>query len=374
MVQESPQRSQLTEFGSVASPALSRPKPVRELLPTPLLAQRHRAWTLGLPPQCEAPAQSAPLIIAVGGGKGGVGKSLIASNLAAKLARTGFRVAALDLDCGGSNLHTYFGMNSPEHCLGEFIVQGKCELRDVLVQTPIDGLMVAASQRDDAWSVADALAGVGLTRLWAGILSLGARRDLDGFDIVLLDLGAGTARHTIDLFACAHMGLITALPEPTSVENAYLFLRTTLFRLFEHAGGRLSAPDQVQEIIRALNFDAPGQAQRSYTDKLRMLYQGNPGIVGPLASVLSGRVAGIVVNQIRSQADIDIGKAMEMAAQRYFGFTSAFLGYLNYDEAAWKSLRNRRLLLMDFPQSVLTRRLSEVSNALLRGVGVNVGS
>lgn len=347
---------------------------LRHLLPTQLLQQRHRAWTLGLPPQCEITpqSQSMPLIIAIGGGKGGVGKSLISANLAARFARVGFRVAALDLDCGGSNLHTYFGLNQSSYSLGDFIVHERCKMQDILQPTCIDGLSIAASQRDNSWTVTDSLNGVGMSRLFAGIQSLANPQSGGNFDVVIVDLGAGSARHTIDVFTCAHVGIVTALPEPTSVENSYLFLRTTLMRLLENAGKRLGVEDQAQEILQTLNRDTVGLPHRSYTDKLRSLYQANPSVVAPLASVLSGRMVGVIINQTRSQADIDIGRAMEMAAQRYFGFASQYLGYLNYDESAWKSLRNKRLLLVDFPQALLTRRLCDVASTLLKGVGITI--
>jgi flagellar biosynthesis protein FlhG len=175
------------------------------------------------------------------------------------------------------------------------------------------------------------------------------------------------------MFCCAHAGIVTALPEPTSVENAYLFMRTALMRLLSHSAARLGIPDEGSSIVSFLSNEQPGAPARSYTEKLRLLYQSNPASVGAIAAVLSGRLLGIMINQTRSQADIDIGKAMEMAAQRYFGFTSAYLGYLNYDEVAWKSLRNKRLLLLDFPQSVIVRRLTEATNVLLKQCGVTVG-
>lgn len=56
-------------------------------VPSALMVQRHKGWLLGLPVQCSVPTQSYPLILAVGGGKGGVGKSLISANLGAYLAR-----------------------------------------------------------------------------------------------------------------------------------------------------------------------------------------------------------------------------------------------------------------------------------------------
>jgi flagellar biosynthesis protein FlhG len=83
---------------------------------------------------------------------------------------------------------------------------------------------------------------------------------------------------------------------------------------------------------------------------------------------------GILINQTRSQADADIGKAMEIAAQRYFGFTSQLLGHLNYDEAAWKALRNKRLLLQDFPQALISKKLGDATLALLKSVGLSTGN
>ncbi|MCX6117689.1 MAG: P-loop NTPase [Proteobacteria bacterium] len=340
--------------------------------PTPLMQSRHRAWSLGLPQNCIVPETSSPLVIAVGGGKGGVGKSMISANLAARFARLGFRVAALDMDCGGSNLHTYFGLTGLNHCLGDFLVHSKCAIRDTLSPTPIEGLHVAASQRDDAWSVADSLSSTGMSQLWSGIQSLGRADHGTKYDVVIIDLGAGSARHTIDLFCTAHLGVIAALPEPTSVENSYLFLRTLLFRLIENTGFHLNMQSEVSRIVANLAGDAHFGAAKSYTEKLRLMYQTDPHVVGSVASVLAGRTIGIVMNQTRSQADIDIGKAMEMAGQRYFGFTSQFLGYLNYDEAAWKSLRNKRLLLVDFPQALIAKRIAELSHSILRSVGASI--
>ena len=224
--------------------------------------------------------------------------------------------------------------------------------------------------RDDAWAVADCLNDAGFSRLWSGISSLGEH----GYQVVLLDLGAGTSRHTIDLFCCAHAGIVTALPEPTSVENAYLFMRATLSRVLGHAAARLGRAEEGAAMLAALNQENPAAPGRSYTEKLRLLYQADPTLIGPMAAALSGRLMGIMINQTRSQADIDVGKAMEMAAQRYFGFTSAYLGYLNYDETAWKSLRNKRLLVQDFPHSVIVRRLGDATNVLLKHCGVHVAT
>src|SRR5690606_3441331 len=60
-------------------------------------------------------------IWAVGGGKGGVGKSLISSSLATSLTRQGNQVIAVDLDLGGANLHTTLGVDLPRQGLSDFL-------------------------------------------------------------------------------------------------------------------------------------------------------------------------------------------------------------------------------------------------------------
>ena len=77
------------------------------------MAARQRGWELGLPGYADLSGRCPPPIIAVGGGKGGVGKSLVSANLAVKLAASGWRVLAIDMDIGGANLHTYFGLPTP---------------------------------------------------------------------------------------------------------------------------------------------------------------------------------------------------------------------------------------------------------------------
>jgi flagellar biosynthesis protein FlhG len=330
---------------------------------TPIIQQRFKSWSLGLPSQCDPSVGPLPAIIAIGGGKGGVGKSLLTANIAASLAKAGFTVTAFDLDCGGANLHTYFGVSSSVGCLGDAIVHGRVGLGELMTPTSIAGLTLVSSSKDDAWTTSDVLSGVGLSRLWQGLVDLRKR----GVQIVLWDLGAGTQRHTIDLFCCAHAGIITALPEPTSIENAYLFIRTAMMRLLDHATQRVGLGEQAQEVMGFIQNEHPNA--RTYTDKMRLLYQSSPGTMGPLLSTLSARTMGICMNQVRSQGDIDIGAAVELAANRYFGFASKYIGYLNYDDVAWKALRNRRLMSLDFPHAGITRKIQELSLTILKELG-----
>jgi flagellar biosynthesis protein FlhG len=333
-----------------------------------LLAHKHKSWSLGLPSNLQF-AENLPLILAVGGGKGGVGKSMMSANIAARLAKLGFAVCAIDMDLGGSNLHTYFGLRDHGIGLSECLFKKRCSLSETLVPTSTPGLSLILNSRDNIGSSNEQSMNMAIQGLWEGLQGLECPRTKRPVEIVLLDLGAGTSQHTIDLFCLAHFGILASFPEPTSIENCYLFMRTFLFRLLENAGKRLNTSIPTADVLRVLSQDQPGEAQ-SYTERLRFLYQQNPSLVGKLASTLAGRQIGIVLNQTRSAADVQMGGAMEMSAQRYFGFQAHNLGHLSYDEAAWKSLRNRRLLSIDFPQAIVTKQYNDVTANLLKNIGL----
>mgnify|MGYP001549711292 CR=1 FL=1 len=77
-----------------------------------------------------------PRIWAIGGGKGGIGKSVIATNLAVSMAGPGRRVALVDADLGGANLHTLLGVPSPKVNLSDFISKRVTSLGEVMTPLP----------------------------------------------------------------------------------------------------------------------------------------------------------------------------------------------------------------------------------------------
>lgn len=336
---------------------------------TPFLEHRHRGWELGLPAYIERSAELAkpPIIIAVGGGKGGVGKSLVSANLAVRMAGNGVRVLAIDLDIGGANLHTYFGISAPAHNLADAIVYGRRTVPEVILPSGVHGVSLIAGGGEEAWGGANGIHEGTLRKLFQAIFSL---KQMGLADLVILDLGAGTHRHTLDFFAAAHLGLMTVLPEPTSIENAYLFLKTSLFRMIENVGDNLGLPEVAGMTRRhLLSSDGGGRGRGGYTDKLRFVAQEHPAFIQQVGLAMASRTLGIAINQVRGQKDIDVGKSMELIGERYFGFQTRYCGYLNYDEAAWKSLRNRRLLVVDFPHSVLSKRFTELARVMLSNLG-----
>ncbi len=338
--------------------------PIPEAAPA-AKAPYNDGWLRGIPPYVHPQTTSLPWIIAVGGGKGGVGKSLVSANLAAKLAHAGRRVLAIDLDLGGANLHTYFGVTLPRFGATD-LLKGDVPIQDLVVQTPVHGvsLVTAGANDHDSWLGGD-LSANDFCRITKFITE--ARTALAA-DVVLIDLGAGSHRHTLDFFSLAHVAMLTVLPEPTSIENAYVFLKAWLFHTIDSVAYRLGAPRAGDQLK---TFLAQTQAGRNtgYADKLRHVPTSLLPLAHALTLALAGRKLGVIVNQARCQKDIDLGKSVEVITSRYFGFDSQAIGYLNYDETALKALRSRHLLAADFPHSLLARRMGDVARVTLNLIG-----
>lgn len=154
-------------------------------------------------------------VLAITSGKGGVGKTFVAANLAAALTRRGQRVLVLDADLGLANLDVVLNLH-PKVTLHD-VFTGKATVDEAIVKAP-GGFSVL-------------LAGSGMveySRLTPEVRDEFVRvlrSLLPRFDVVLLDTGAGIS--DVVLFAVSLAGevLLVATPEPTSLTDAYAAIK-----------------------------------------------------------------------------------------------------------------------------------------------------
>src|SRR6185436_2717846 len=99
---------------------------------------------LAMPPPPGADARPQRQIWSVGGGKGGIGKSLLTASLGWQLAQLGKRVVLVDADLGGANLHPCLGLQNPKRTLGDFIQRRVAQIEDVAVETGQPGLRLVS--------------------------------------------------------------------------------------------------------------------------------------------------------------------------------------------------------------------------------------
>ncbi len=290
-------------------------------------------------------------IWAIGGGKGGVGKSLVTANLSICLALMGYKVVTIDLDLGGANLHTCLGMPIPERTLSDYLTKKVRELSEVVTQTPIPNLSIISGAQDD----------VGIANLKqmqkAKIISKVSSLDAD---YVLFDLGAGTTFNTLDFFISADQGILTALPEPTSIENTYRFIKSIYHR-------KLNMVEDLLEVGPLIDQAMNAKISQNSTpaDLIARVIEINPEIGHKLKIEIEKLSPKLIINQVRTQADIDIGFSMKIICRKYFGINLDYVGFLDYDATVWQSVKRRKPLLMEFPNSALVNNFDKIVHRLL---------
>ena len=266
-----------------------------------------------------ANSSSTKEIWAIGGGKGGVGKSFVAGNLGILLAQRGFRVILADLDLGGANLHTWLGVNTPEQGVSEFVDRQVEQIHELLIPTSIPQLRLISGARDGV-----EIANLKHTQKMRFLMAL---KRLDT-DFIIMDLGAGTAYNTIDFFLLAEKQLMVVIPEPTSIENAYRFLKNSFYRKLRHTSSSFGLRNVVDQMLKNNN----SFGIRSPRDLIEYLKQMGGNAASYIDDQLEHFQPNLIINQTRSESDIRIGKAMEKACRKYFGLTLNFSGYVEQHE------------------------------------------
>ena len=187
-----------------------------------------------LPAQRREPSERmmAGRVIAIASGKGGVGKTWLSITLAHLLASRGCRVLLFDGDFGLANIDIQLGL-TPSLDLSD-VAAGRSSLGDAITRYADAGTDQPGFGILPGRSGAAVLSGLALPALDAMLTDL---RSLDGYDTVLLDLGAGIDRVTRRLAAWADTLLVVTTDEPTALADAYAVLKL-------HARDRLILADR----------------------------------------------------------------------------------------------------------------------------------
>jgi len=291
-------------------------------------------------------------IWAIGGGKGGIGKSFISSSLAMCLTRMGKSVTLVDLDLGSANLHTCLGIKIPNESLSDFVSGRVDDLSKIAVTTEIPGLNFI-SGFNDALNIAD-------LDMNAKQRLITALRNIQT-PYVILDLGAGTSENTLDFFLAADQKIVAVTPEPTSIENAYRFMKAAFYRRLRQAEGELG----IQSLIEAAMDSRNQHGIRSPADLIRHIASVNPEAGLRLQTKISDFQLQLLLNQVRTREDIEIGTSMKSVCRKYFGIESNYLGYIDHDNAVWQALRKRRPLMVEFPYSAIVGQFLRVTKNLI---------
>jgi flagellar biosynthesis protein FlhG len=252
--------------------------------------------------------------IAVGGGKGGVGKTTVATNLAVAFARTGRNVVIVDATSEGSELHRVLGIRRPHLLLEHFFTQKVEHLEDVVLPTGIPNLAMICGGIPFycATNSVQSRKMMFIRRLW----------ELDT-DVLIVDVGSGVGFHALDIFNGAKHKLVVLSPETTSMQNGYVFIKSAVHRHLQY----LLRP----YLRKKLNADMMTTGTETISDLLVRIANVASGEAGRITQILRAEKYYLVGNMISNERDYQALNSVQQMISNLIGINPTIIGTMRYD-------------------------------------------
>lgn len=300
--------------------------------------------------------KSTPKIFAIGGGKGGAGKSVISTITAFWLARMGNRTILIDVDLGGANLHTLLGIKSPARTLNDFITRKFESLEEICIDTGEKNLRLISGASDVL-----SLANPHFSQKVKLITHL-SRLDAD---YVVLDLGAGTSFNVLDFFLIAHKKIIVLTPEPTSIQNAYIFVRNAVYRKLS----RLSSKNPSLQALIKIAMDPKNVLKiRTIKELFQFIEESDEkDIIEDLRKEIGDIRLQVITNMVRNEKEENAGRIVQIVAEKYLTIPSTDLGSVSYDKHIHKMVSDMIPLINLEKSSQAFGNVYEIANKIKGG-------
>jgi flagellar biosynthesis protein FlhG len=291
-------------------------------------------------------------IISIASGKGGVGKSVIAANLAVLLARRGNRVVLADFDVGGADAHLLFGYLHPQRTLTDFLAHRVDDLDHVAQVLPVDPRLRLIPGTGDTLATAN--------------LSFQKKRRLIGrlcdvhADLILVDIGAGTNYHALDFFLMGDCQIAVATPDPTSVLDLYRFIKLAAIRRVLSA---FAAHGAVAEAISDREFS-------SVEEVLDAVGKTDQAGRATAEQALQGFDPCLVVNRVSGQGRINVVQLRKLL-KTYIGGDISLLGEIPEDPAMDRAVKHCRPVVVSESRSSCAAALTRLADAVLKHISTS---
>ncbi|TVP58329.1 MAG: MinD/ParA family protein [Halomonadaceae bacterium] len=236
-------------------------------------------------------------VIAVTGGKGGVGKSNVSVNLGMALSAMGRRVVLLDADLGLANIDVLLGISSRQNVAD--VLAGRCDLKDVLVDGPGGIRIVPASSGTQYMTNLSNMEHSGLIAAFSELA--------DDMDVLIVDTAAGISESVVSFLRASQELLLVVCDEPTSITDAYA-------------------------LIKLMNRDHD-------THRFRV-------------------VANMVKNE---QEGRQVYEKLNRVTDRFLDVALQYTGFIPFDELVKKSVQRQKAVLEAYPQSKAAQAFRELA-------------
>ena len=241
-------------------------------------------------------------VITIASGKGGVGKSNFAANLAIQMCKLGKRVVIIDADFGLANIEILLGV-APKHSVSDVLI-GKVDIEDALTIGPHGCSFLSGGTGLTAISeVSDAQ----LRRLTNGFLSLDSQADC-----IIIDTRAGLSNAVLNFVKAAGDIIVITTPDPTAIADAYALIKS----------------------------------MKKSMKELKQVW--------------------LVVNCTSSEEEaLDVYGKLSAVSQRFLGIELGLLGVIPFDPFLVKAVRKQKPVSVLYPHSESASSINEIGAGLL---------
>ena len=288
----------------------------------------------------------------VGGGKGGVGKSLVTLGLGIALSDLGNRVILIDGDLGGANLHTLMGIGHPQITLEHFLKKKIARLEDTIIATSIEGIGLICG--------ADDLLG-GANPTYAQKIRLLHQIEELPADYVLMDLGAGTSFNTLDFFNYSRGKIALFTSQPPSLQNAYGFIKSALYRKVSQDFAR---DNEVLQLIFEADRTGKFHNIQSMHDFLKHFENKHSGKYEKLMGLLSDYHLFLMINMVKNNNDLRYVDIISSLCEDFLNINPGIIGYVPFDPGIEPALRQE--MPCQFSHHKKSKAMAELNQTALR--------
>ncbi len=294
--------------------------------------------------------KSQPLIIAIAGAKGGVGKSMACSNIAIQFAQGGLKTTLLDLDLGAANQHTLLGISRSSKGWTQFLSDPSMDLSSFEVETKQKhlGLLAACGYRPDIAEISHDVQSSLMTQI----------RNLNS-DIVLMDLGAGSHKSTLDFFTAADIKTLVTTTESTSLLNNFEFLKNVLYQSFCRAAH--SYP-KILDLIYQYKAN-PTLRLNQLIDKVESV---DPFFAQMLTNICASLDVNVIFNQVRKVNEVHMAVRLKKIVQKQLSLDLSYPGFIFFSEEVVASMQKQLPISYISPRSIITQIFKRITQLLLK--------
>lgn len=301
-------------------------------------------------------------VIAIGGAKGGIGKSIFAANLGVFLTYMGKSAVVVDLDLGGANLHLYLGETSIKKKINDYLNNNVPNLKDLMIKSKYGPYLIGGDSSK---------LGAANLNFFRKLKLLRAVQFID-MDYIILDLGGDTSYNIVDFFLSADYSLVMTTLDPASYLDAYRFIKVSLYRKLQRMFGpeskfKFKKDSDLEHLINDSLISQNGANVKNIKELTERVKRQKPDSLVIMNEVLNDFHPRLVINKANNPAETrQIVKQITDVSKSMLSINVEHLGSLSDSKEVETSARDFVPVLTRHPNGVLAKEMGAIVDKLLK--------